>query len=205
MAENTDRSTSEAEQLPSVEPRPRTCYGPPASPPETLRIADRQNRGSPPADVRHLRRVRPMTDIFERVLLPVAGDEDAAATARAAEPHLDGEIIAVHVVEKAGGAPDKASVEQRELEAESAFDVLRAELGDIETEIRYGTDVADTIFAAADDHDVSSIVVTPRGGSRFVRLLTGDVAMTLVTESDRPVVVLPDPGTDASSDGGEGS
>jgi len=143
-----------------------------------------------------------MTDVFERVLLPVAGDEDAAATARAAAPHLDGEIVAVHVVEKAGGAMDKAGVEQREEAAEEAFDVLRETFGDVETEVRYGTDVADTIFAAADDNDVTSIVVTPRGGSRFVRLLTGDVALELVTESDRPVVVLPDPGTDATADGG---
>jgi len=52
---------------------------------------------------------------------------------------------------------------------------------------------------------VTSIVVTPRGGSRFVRLLTGDVALELVTESDRPVVVLPDPGTDADTGGGGGS
>jgi nucleotide-binding universal stress UspA family protein len=133
-----------------------------------------------------------MTDVFERVLLPVAEAEDAAETTTAVEPYLDGEIIAVNVVEKAGGAPDKASVEQRELEAEKAFDALRDVLGDVETEIRYGTDVADTIFAAADDHDVTSIVITPRGGSRLVRLLTGDVALTLVTESDRPVVVLPD-------------
>jgi len=133
-----------------------------------------------------------MTELLNRVLLPVAQEEDAATTAAAVEPYLDGEIIAVNVVEKAGGAPDKASVEQRELEAEAAFDALRDRLGDIETEIRYGTDVADTIFAAAADHDVSSIVITPRGGNRLVQLLTGDVALTLVTESDRPVVVLPD-------------
>ncbi|MCU4798902.1 universal stress protein [Halobacteria archaeon HArc-gm2] len=133
-----------------------------------------------------------MTDVFDRVLLPVAEETDAATTAAAVEPYLDGEIIAVNVVEKAGGAPDKASVEQLELEAEAAFDALRERLGDIETEIRYGTDVADTIFAAAEDHDVSSIVITPRGGNRLVQLLTGDVALTLVTESDRPVVVLPD-------------
>jgi len=58
---------------------------------------------------------------------------DAAATTRAAEPHLDGDIVAIHVVEKAGGAVDKAGVEQREEEAEKAFDVLRDAFGDIET------------------------------------------------------------------------
>jgi nucleotide-binding universal stress UspA family protein len=138
-----------------------------------------------------------MSDLLDRVLLPTAGDEDAKATARAVEPYLDGEIIAMNVVEKAGGAPDKASVEQREGVAATAFDTLRDTLGSVETEIRYGTDVAETIFEAAADHDATAIVVTPRGGGRLVRLLTGDVALTLVTESERPVVVLPDPGESA--------
>ncbi|WP_225334769.1 universal stress protein [Halomicrobium urmianum] len=144
-----------------------------------------------------------MTDLFERVLLPIAEKEDARATARAVRDHLDdgSRVIAVHVIEKAGGAPDKASVEQRELEAEDAFEAIRDGLGDVDTEIRYGTDVADTIFEAAADHDVSSIVITPRGGSRFVRLLTGDVALDIVTESDRPVVVLPDANPDGESNG----
>jgi nucleotide-binding universal stress UspA family protein len=139
-----------------------------------------------------------MTDLFDRVLLPVANEADAESTMRAIDGHFDDdtEVVTVHVVEKAGGAPDKAGVEQRELEAEEAFDVVRDALGDVETEIYYGTDVSETIFRAADDHDVTSIVVTPRGGSRLVRLLTGDVALDLVTESDRPVVVLPDPAND---------
>jgi len=147
-----------------------------------------------------------MTELFDRVLLPVAGKEDAAATARAVGDREFGSIVAIHVVEKAGGAPDKASVEQREAEADAAFDVLRDELGDVETELRYGTDVTETIFAAAADHDATSIVITPRGGNRFVQLLTGDVALSLVTDTDRPVVVLPDPddrvATDEETDGG---
>jgi len=147
-----------------------------------------------------------MTDLFDRVLLPIANDEDAAATVRAIETYLtdDTEVVAINVVEKAGGAPDKASVEQRELEAEDAFAIVRDHLDNVETEIYYGTEVADTIFRAAADHDVSSIVITPRGGNRFVRLLTGDVALHLVTESDRPVVVLPDPDDDSEPpEGGE--
>lgn len=143
-----------------------------------------------------------MTDLFDRVLLPIANEGDAVATARAAEGHLDDdtEIVAINVVEKAGGAPDKAGVEQRELEAEDAFAALREHLGEIETEIYYGTEVADTIFEAADDHDATSIVITPRGGGRLIRLLTGDVALSLVTASDRPVVVLPEPDSDDSDE-----
>lgn len=143
-----------------------------------------------------------MTDLFDRVLLPVADPDDAAATCRAVEPYATGEIVALHVIEKAGGAPDKASVEQREEYAAEIFDVVRDRLGDdVRTELRFDSDVTDAIFATADDVDATSIVVTPRSGSRIVRLLTGDVALKLVTETDRPVVVLPDPEND--DDGGD--
>lgn len=155
-----------------------------------------------------------MTGLFDRIVLPVASPEDARASCRALEPYADGEIVAIHVVEKAGGAPDKAGVEQREAYAEEIFEALQACLGEdrnVETEVRYGTDVAETIFDAAGDHDASAIVITPRGGSRWARLLTGDVALDIVTESDRPVIVLPDvldddePETDktAADNGGE--
>ncbi|WP_121823110.1 universal stress protein [Halostella salina] len=135
--------------------------------------------------------------LFRRVVVPVASEEDAAATAASIAPHIDaagGEVVAVFVVEKAGGAPDKASVEQREQHAETAFTRFRADLGDvnIETEIRYGTDVAAAIVEAARDADANAIAFTPRGGSRWVKLLTGDVSADLIAASDRPVVVLPD-------------
>ncbi|MHB9288503.1 universal stress protein [Halobacteriales archaeon Cl-PHB] len=135
-----------------------------------------------------------MTDLLDRPLLPVASVEDAEATCRAAQPYLSGSVHAVHVIEKAGGAPDKASVEQREETAKATFDALRDCLTgmSVDTEIRYGTDVAEAIFEAADDLDASAIIVTPRGGSRWIQLLTGDVALSLVTETDRPVLVLPD-------------
>ena len=134
--------------------------------------------------------------LFRRVLVPVASEDDAAATSRALGSHIDGDstIVALHVIEKAGGAPDKASVEQREAVAESVFATMRDALPDtdLETRVAYGTDVADTVFHVADETDASSIVFTPRGGSRWIRLLTGDVALSLITETDRPVVVLPD-------------
>lgn len=147
-----------------------------------------------------------MTDatLTERVLVPIASEEDARATCRALRPYGPREVIAVHVIEKAGGAPDKAGVEQRQERAagifaavESAFEGIET---DVETEIRYGTNVAETVVAAAGDHGASAIVFSPRAGSRWVRLLTGDVALSLLTGSDRPVVVLPE-ANDESGDG----
>lgn len=149
-----------------------------------------------------------MTDLLERVVLPVADPDDAAASAEALAANEFGSVLVVHVVEKAGGAVDKASVEQREQRAEEMFEAARQRLTDarIETEVAYGTDVAETVFDVADDHDATAIVITPRGGSRWVRLLTGDVALSLVTETDRPVVVLPDDeATDADSPPGAGN
>lgn len=138
-------------------------------------------------------------DLFQRVVVPVASEDDARSTAAALGPYVDnasGSVLAVHVVEKAGGAVDKASVEQREENAEEIFEVVRSELSaygiEPETRILYGTDVADTIVEAGHDVDASAIVFTPRDGGRWLKLLTGDVALELISDSDLPVVVLPD-------------
>jgi nucleotide-binding universal stress UspA family protein len=151
-------------------------------------------------------------DLLSRPLLPVANETDAADTCAVAFPRIaaaGGRPLVVTVIEKAGGAPDRASVEQREAAAEAAFAAARtcAERYDlaVDTEIRYGTDVARVIVEAATDADASAIVFHPAGGSWLSDLLTGDVSDRLLAESDRPVVVLPEatPATDAG-DAGEG-
>lgn len=137
--------------------------------------------------------------LFERVLVPVANREDARSTADALKPYLDfavEDILAVHVIEKAGGAPDKASVEQRELEAEEIFQSMAESLADptldLGTEILYGTNIAETIIDGANDFGATAIVFTPRGGSKWVKLLIEDVTTGLITQSDIPILVLPD-------------
>lgn len=136
---------------------------------------------------------------FERAMVPVANETNASAVTSAIAPYVDdpsSTVVAVHVIEKAGGALDKASVEQRELAAEDIFAVVEDGLGDtaagLETEIRYGTDVADTIVDAAHDIEASAIVFTPRGGSRWKKWLSGDTTHDLLETSDVPVVVVPD-------------
>lgn len=135
-------------------------------------------------------------NVLSNVVVPVASEDDATSTARSLAPYLsrDASVTVVYVVEKAGGSIDKAPVAQREDEAAAAFEQFRANLGDhvVESEILYDTDVTDAVFEAADTIGASAVVISPRGGSRWVQLLTGDVALEMITENDRPVVVLPD-------------
>ena len=136
---------------------------------------------------------------FATILVPVASDDDARNTGRAVRRYFDADATAVtvvYVVEKAGGAPDKASVEQREEAAEDAFEVMREELSafDLDTRIAYDTDVATGIFDAAAEIGADSVVFVPRESGRLARLLSGDVARSLITESDRPVLALPSGG-----------
>jgi len=132
-----------------------------------------------------------MSDIFMRVVLPVASVENAAASVRALASQDPDHVVAVHVIEKAGGAPDKAGVGQREQEAEKMFKTVEGVLANhlpsagLETDFRYGTGVAETIFRAAADHGATAVVITPRGESRWVQLLTGDVALDIVTRAER--------------------
>lgn len=144
-----------------------------------------------------------MSELLSRPVVPVASPDDATATARAIEAHLDevGTLTLLHVVEKGGGAPDKVSVEQREEYAEEAFAAFRTALPDAEvaTEITYATDVAAGIVDAAGSLDASAIVFTSRGGGWLLNVLSGDVRGDLFDESDLPIVALPSP------EGGTGS
>jgi nucleotide-binding universal stress UspA family protein len=136
---------------------------------------------------------------FHQVVVPVANRDDAAATTAALRPYIggvDSTVVAVHVIEKAGGAPDKASVEQCEQRAEEVFRIVTEEFDDsgivLETDLRFGTDIASSIVGAAHDSNASAIVFTPRRGSRWRKLLTGDVTHNLVQSSDIPILVLSD-------------
>lgn len=137
-------------------------------------------------------------DIFDAVYVPIADPKDAEATARAVHryAHDDSTVVVSHVVEKGDGVPDKASVEQREAYAEEAYETFRTVLPedweDVQFVTLYGRNVARTIVEGAMEADASVIAFTPRGGSRWLRLLTGDVARELIETSEVPVITLPE-------------
>ena len=140
-----------------------------------------------------------MADLLRRPLVPVASPEDAEATYESLRPYLLETAftpLVVHVIEKAGGAPDKAGVEQRKEYAADVFEAFTSRATtdgiEVETELLFGTDIAERIHEAADAHDVSSIVFRSRGERGWLELLSGNVRSHLIAEHDCPVVVLPD-------------
>jgi len=130
-------------------------------------------------------------DILEHVLLPVAHEADALATATALEPYGPTRVTALHVVEKGGGVPDKTPVEQSEDLAAESYAAVQSVFPDADEHTAYGRDVAATIFEAADEVGASAIAYRSRGGNRLMQFLSGDISLKLVTKADRPVIALP--------------
>lgn len=133
--------------------------------------------------------------LLERVVVPVASETDALATASALSPHVDGmeHLTVVHVIEKGGGVIDKAPMEKRRADAIEFLSRVESRLGDevpVETRIEFGTSVAETTIETALETGATAIAFRPRGGNRLVRWLSGDTAVRLVTDSEIPVVSI---------------
>jgi nucleotide-binding universal stress UspA family protein len=134
--------------------------------------------------------------LLDHPVVPVADRTDAVATATALSRHLDGirRVTAVHVVEKGGGAIDKAPMARRVADANAFLSTVESRLADevpVETRVEFGTDVADTVVATGLDVGATAIAFRPRGGNRLVRFLSGDTASRLLNGSELPIVSLP--------------
>lgn len=144
--------------------------------------------------------------LSKRLLLPVANETDAEATCAAVRRYVNpqvSELVAVHVIEKTPGYPDKlpfaAALERAEEIFSGVHDCFAGAGHRVSTEIRYGQSITKEIFEAAEAIDATAIGFTPQQGKRSMKILTGDVGFKLVTTNPRPVIVFPHPSTDQSS------
>lgn len=129
--------------------------------------------------------------LLAHVLVPVATAEDARTTAMSLDQYAPTRVTVLHVVEKAGGAPDKAPMEQQETQANESFAAFREVFPDAEDIITYRQDVVEGIFDVADEIEASAIAFRSRGGNRVVQFLAGDRALNLVQDPDVPIISLP--------------
>lgn len=140
--------------------------------------------------------IRPTVD---RVLLPVANEDDAKRTCTAVRPHLadNAEIIGLYVVERREGGPAAASIEQLEEHGRNTLATVKEAFAgstvSVETKLQEGVDLIATIFEAAKESDVNCIVFVPRPKGRLVALLSGDPGWKLINQTQYPILVLPRP------------
>lgn len=130
-------------------------------------------------------------DLLSHVLVPVANEEDALATAKALKPYHPDQVTVLHVVEKGEGVPDKTPVEQSEELAEESYAAVRTIFPDAHDHTAYARDIVGAIFDAADEVGATAIAYRSRGGNRLIQFLSGDLSINLVTNADRPVIALP--------------
>lgn len=130
--------------------------------------------------------------LLAHLLVPVANADDARATAQVLRDYSPGKMTVVHVIEKGEGVPDTKPLEQSEQLARESLDAFGEFFPDADEQIAYGRDVVATIIDVAAEVEASAIAFRPRGGSRVTQFLSGDPALRLVTECDRPVIALPD-------------
>ena len=139
--------------------------------------------------------------VTDRLLVPIANEDDAQRTCESIRAYFDDEtgplptIVAVHVIEKGGGAIDKAPMDLRKEQAEVVFKIVERVLDpagfDVETDLLFGTDLVETIVDAVDETDATAIAFLPREGGFLVRFLSGNLARDLVMESPVPVITFP--------------
>jgi len=130
-------------------------------------------------------------ELLSHVLIPVATEADAEATAEALAAYNPGNVTALHVIEKGEGVPDKTPVEQSEEIVDAAVEAIRTEFTNADLRKAYSRNVVDAIFEVAAEIDASAIAYRSRGGNRRAQFLSGDLSIKLVTNADRPVIALP--------------
>jgi len=130
-------------------------------------------------------------NLLEHVLVPVAHEDDALKTAKALAQYNPKRVTVLHVVEKAGGAPDKTPVEQSEEIAANSYNTVRGIFPDADIHVKYARDIVGAIFEAAAEVDASAVAYRSRGGNRIVQFLSGDLSLKLVTTCELPVIALP--------------
>ena len=136
--------------------------------------------------------------LAERVLVPLAGPDDADRTARAIRPHLDAEttLIVTHIVQGQADTAETTVKTGRDQFAQTTYETFvsllnRSDL-DLEWVTLEGREIAEALVDAVEIVDATMIAFTPRDLDAQSRLLTGDPGRRLLRDPAVPVLAVPD-------------
>jgi len=156
--------------------------------------------------VKNVRRLR--ENVYERILLPVDGSDDAERAAKRglelARTH-DATAEALHVVDRKALALTRTSDEKRRLRergeaALESVESLASERGQhVTTTLTEGNPAAEISEYAA-ERDADLVVVGRQGMTGVGRRLLGGVTEQVLSRGDVPVFVVPDDDRDPESD-----
>lgn len=130
--------------------------------------------------------------ILDHVLVPIANVEDAEKTAAALEPYEPGAVTVLYVVERVPDSIDPIPSRHLEEEGRRALDAFKEVFPDATEHLTHSYDLIDRVYEVADEREATAIAFRGRDGSRFIRLLSGDHALSLVDDPPLPVISLPD-------------
>ncbi|GAB7091806.1 hypothetical protein JCM18237_20770 [Halorubrum luteum] len=135
------------------------------------------------------------SDLFERILVPIAGPKDAEETARAVRPHLtpDTKLIVTHVTP--GSTAETTIKTGRDQFAGATYetfsDILHRDDVQFEWVTLEGREVVEALVDAIGMTGATLVAFTPRNIDEWARTIAGDPGGRLIREADVPVMVFP--------------
>jgi len=135
------------------------------------------------------------SELFERILVPIAGPADAEATARALRPNLDSNttLIVTHITQ--GETAETLVKKGRDQFAGATYETFSDILYRNDLQFEWVTlearEVAEAIVDAVGITEATLIAFTPRDIDDWSRTISGDPSSQFIRESDVPVMVFP--------------
>lgn len=134
--------------------------------------------------------------LFERILLPLAGPDDADRTARAIRPYIESgtTLVICHITQ--GESAETAVKTGQDQFAQTTYETFVSLFDRSDVQLRWATlegrEVTEALTDAADILDATVIVYTPRDLDSQSRLITADPGSQLVRNASVPVMAFPE-------------
>ena len=134
--------------------------------------------------------------VFERILVPLAGPDDADRTARALRPLIDSHetLIVSHVTQ--GDATETIIKTGQDQFAQTTYETFVSIFDRSDVSLEWATlegrEISEALVNAVEIVNATLVVFTPREQDPQRRVLTGDPGSKLIRDASVPVMAVPD-------------